>query len=139
MSENEHHDGRLLKLEGHAIKTEGRLDSIERTQGEHGHKLDRVGGQLSDVLAGLASLRSVPRFDLHEWARTFGVVVTVSGAVAALAVWLIITLTRTDAATQALQLSHLREVMDLKFEYVHKVMAMQQPNGAAKADRETVK
>lgn len=39
---NPEENGRLDKLEDHAIRTEGRLNAIERTQSVHGDKLDQI-------------------------------------------------------------------------------------------------
>ena len=118
MAEEQHeYDGRLGKLEGHAIKTEGRLDRIEDTLIEHGRKQDAAASQLSTILAAVTGIQSAPRFDIHEWARTLGVVVVVCGSLAGLSVWLIVTLTRTDTATQELKLQHLRELTELRLRY----------------------
>lgn len=114
-SEHEH-GGRLLKLEGHAIKTEGRLDNIERTQVDHGMKLDRVSGQLSDIISGLATLRSAPRFDLHAWVKTLGVLFGMLSILGGLATWFVVAMTQVSVQTQALELKHLREITELRFE-----------------------
>lgn len=127
--------GRLTKLEGHAIKTEGRLDRIEHTQGDHTRKMDRQGEQLGAILSAVTGMQSAPRFNLHEWARTIGVVVGIFGALAGLSVWLIITLTRTDVTLNETRLQHLTQVTEMRMQFMERMFALQKSHGETKVDK----
>jgi hypothetical protein len=95
-------NGRLDKLEDHAVRTEDRLNVIEKTQGVHGDKLDQI-------VTAVTRYDSRPVFDFHQWTRTIGVLVAIFGAFATLATWFVLTMNAAENRVVALEIVHLKE------------------------------
>lgn len=103
-------DGRLIKLENHALKTEGRLDTIEKTQSSHSVKLDQI-------FTAVTIQQNVPRFDVHKMISTIRDILGIAGVFGFLAVWLIVTLNAATERATALDIKHNAEIAGLKNSY----------------------
>lgn len=120
-------DGRLHALEGHAIKTEGRLDRIDDTLRAHGAQMGQLDGKMDQIITAVTRSEASQRepFDIHAWVRTVGVLFTCASILAGLALWFVITVTAADTKVQAKETEriaettkmadlHLRELYDLR-------------------------
>lgn len=124
-------DGRLHALEGHAIKTEGRLDRIDDTLRAHGAQMGQLDGKLDQLITAVTHEQAAkrPPFDIHAWVRTVGSLAGACAVLAGLATWFVIKMTAVDLTTLTLaqksadeklqiQLAHIREVADLRYQIV---------------------
>lgn len=100
------HDGRLDKLEDHAVRTEGRLSAIEGTQAAHGSKLDSIAASIGQLSTSLVRYDSRPVFDFHAWVKTVGVLFTVCAILGGLATWFVLTMTAADNRVTAVRLDY---------------------------------
>jgi len=96
---------RFEQLETHAIKTEGRLDTIERTQHQHGSKLDQI-------VTAVTRYDSRPVFDIQKTVSMVRDVFAICAVIASLSVWLVLTLTSSRDAATTLEISYLKERLD---------------------------
>ena len=116
MDTNQLDDGRLEKLEDHASKTEGRLGTIERTQTDHGIKLDDIGRSLATISTALTRYDARPVFNLSGFISTCRDVFAIMAVCAGFALWYVTTLTATqdkvlakDIEIMGIQLAHQKE------------------------------
>jgi hypothetical protein len=100
---------RLDKLEDHAVRTEDRLNNIEKTQEAHGGKLDSIGSSLHMLSTQLTRYDSRPVFNFHQWIVTIGVLVAIFGALGSLATWFVLTMNAAENRVIALRIQHVEE------------------------------
>lgn len=95
-------DTRFSKLEAHAIKTEGRIETIERTQVQHSTKLDQI-------FTAVTKAEGRPVFDIWRAVSSLRDVVLLAGSVGTLAVWLVLTLTAANTRVTEERLAFQKE------------------------------
>jgi hypothetical protein len=100
-------DDRLGTLERHAVKTESRLDGIERTQVDHGVKLERI-------VTAVTQFDSRPKFDVHKILSSVRDLVVVASVFSTLAVWFVLTLTASNDKAVELSIKHEAERVELR-------------------------
>lgn len=105
MQTTDNENGRLALLEDHATRTEGRLGVIERTQGEHGDKLDRI-------MTAVTRYDASPKFDLQKNVSMIRDLVVMASVIASLAVWLVLTLTAANDRVTELKLQQQAEKIE---------------------------
>lgn len=89
---------RLDKLEEHSARTEGRLGAIERTQVDHGLKLDHIGNGLQTLTLAIAKSEGKPQFKLADFISTARDIFAIGAVCAGFALWYVTTLTaKSDA------------------------------------------
>jgi hypothetical protein len=102
---SEKENGRLALLEDHATRTEGRLGVIERTQVDHGDKLDRI-------VVAVTRYDALPKSDFSKNVSMARDLVVMGSVLASLAVWLVITLTAANDRVTDLRLQVVSEKID---------------------------
>lgn len=100
-------DDRLGTLERHAVKTESRLDGIERTQVDHGAKLERI-------VNAVTGFESRPRFDVHKILSSVRDLVVVASVFASLSLWFVLTITAANDKATELEIKHQAEKVEIK-------------------------
>lgn len=109
-------EGRLDKLEGHAVSTEHRLGNLSAEikglgaiVNSQGAKLDQI---MQAVTANDAASKAAPKFD---GAKTLTIVKDLAylfGLVGAVSTWLILTLTAAEDRVQATKYAFLEQRVD---------------------------
>jgi hypothetical protein len=102
-------DGRLDKLENHAVRTEDRLNNIERTQEAHGGKLDGIGTTLQTLTTQLVRYDSRPQFDASRIISTARDVFAILAVCGAFGVWYVTTLAGARSDLLTLEIRHQAE------------------------------
>jgi hypothetical protein len=109
-------EGRLDKLEGHAVSTEHRLGNLSAEIKGLGTIVNLQGSKLDQIIVAIttneAASKAAPKFDA---AKTLGVVKDIAylvGGIGALSIWLIMTLTASEDRVQAAKYSFLEERMN---------------------------
>lgn len=103
-------DTRLIKLENHALKSEGRLDTIEKVQGQQSVKLDQI-------FTAVTIQQNAPKFDIHKMISTVRDILGIAGVFGFLAVWLIVTLNAATERATALDIKHNAEIANMRNDY----------------------
>lgn len=109
-------EGRLDKLEQHAVSTENRLggltsamQTLTTVQTTQGAKLDQI---LSMVMTQDATNKALPRFDFAKVLSLVKDSAYLVALVGALSTWLILTLTAAENRVQAAQYGFITQRMD---------------------------
>lgn len=105
-------DYRFTKLEAHAIKTEGRIETIERTQVQHSAKLDQI-------FTAVTKAEGRPVFDIWRAVSSLRDVVLLAGSVGTLAVWLVLTLTAANTRVTEERLAFQKELSGERYELIN--------------------
>lgn len=109
-------DDRLEKLEKHATKTEGRLDTIEKTQGHHSTKLDQI-------FTAVTRAEGRPQFDLWKAVSSVRDVLAIGAVIGSLSVWLVLTLTAAENRVTETKLAWQVEKIEWQNERIKRLEA----------------
>jgi hypothetical protein len=102
--------GQVKALEGHAIKTEGRLDRIDDTLRAHGAQMSGLDGKMDTLIQAVSVQSARPHFEWREAVSTVRDVLAVCSILAGLALWFVVTMAQRDTDVQNAELKHQREL-----------------------------
>jgi hypothetical protein len=109
-------EGRLDKLEGHAVSTEHRLGNLSAEIKGLGTIVSSQGAKLDQIIIAVttndAANKARPQFD---FAKTLSIVKDLAylvGGVGVLSIWLIVTLTAAEDRVQSAQYAFLVQRID---------------------------